>query len=357
MTIIEETLCVGINGFGPVGRTVFYAALQDPRISVVAINDASFSTACIAYMMERECPPFLPPVHAEVMGDNVVTVGGAHRIAITQETRPTKWGDHQVQVVLECTGTTTTRERCLSHVTFGAQHVVVAAHSADAPLAHTAIRPAEGVCKDGRAIQVHSCGSRLGAVLAPLLHLLDRDLGLEEVSYTVISGISEESDPAAGRSADPLDWRQLRLQQFTATGKGAFAPSARCTGLPTLERFFPHLQGRLCASDFQVPGHNGCAIDLFVRTGKSSSKEEIDALIARGAAEQSPFVKVFNVARDGAMISTDCLGTDSLIYEKDVSSSLAGGHSHKLMLWVDLEWAYAQQVVALAKCIAGTSQP
>lgn len=347
----SEVVTVGINGFGPVGRNVFYAVLQDPKLSIVAVNDPSFTSACMAYMMEHERPAHLPAIHVEADGDKAVIVNGTHRVSVTQESRPTKWGELGVQVVLECTGTSTTKERCATHITFGAQHVIIANHSADAPLVVRGVTPAEKMASNGSSVQVHSCGGRLGAVLAPFLRLVDSSLVLEEVSYTAISGLSDEADPAAGRSADPMDWRQLRLQQSTATGKGAFAPSAAHTGERTLLKLFPQLQGRITASAFQVPGHKGCAVDLFLRTGKAACKEEFDRLVAAAAAEGTePFVKMVGGSESGttgAMISTDCLGSDTLLYETAVSTCASQGHSHKVLLWLDLEWAYAKQVVTL----------
>lgn len=335
------TILLGINGFGKVGRSVFYASLYDPTVAVVAINDTSSSTEYIAYLMEHEVPSqHRIPVKAVAANDHTIMVNGTQRIEITHthDACTVGWGKGLVAVVIECSGLFSTRERCWGHVTGGAGAVIVAAQSADAPLVLPGIN--DGAIKD--ALPVLCTGNTVGAAIAPIIDLFVKCIGLEEASYTsIIPPLSV--DPAARRSNDPLEWRQTRLESSPV-----IVPH-RNAGVTTLIKAFPKLDGKITGTCFQVPAHAGCTVDLTIHTSKPMSKEQLDHFMIDAAAHPVYGEALEHRPGEVAYVSSDTLTTYKVLYDQRTSQSTASGLTHKLVLWVDLENNLAHRLLDLAK--------
>lgn len=335
------TILLGINGFGPIGRAVFFASLYDPTVAVVAINDTSASTEYIAFLMEHEAPQsHRIPVKAVAADDKTIMVNGTQRIQVTHthDCSAVGWGKCLVAIVLECSGLFSTRERCWGHVTGGAGAVIVAAQSADAPL----VLPGINDSVMDKALPVISTGHAVTAALAPVIDLFSKSTGLEEVSFTtIISPLS--IDPAAGRTNDPLEWRQARL------ASSAVVAPHRNPGISTLVKAFPKLDGKINGSAFQIPAHTGCAVDITLKTTKPMSKEQLDHFMANAAAHDVYGQSIEVRQGEAAIISSDTFNTHKVLYDSSTSQTMASGLTHKLVLWVDLENNFANRLLVLAK--------
>lgn len=341
-----SVVLIGINGFTPVGRAVFFATLMDPTVSVGVINDVSCSTEFIAYALEHERPAGVPAMKVETYGEDNLLINGTQKVLITHtnDMRAVGWGNRQIAVVVECSGTATTKERCWGHLTGGAAAVVIAAQSVDAPV----IVPGINDVAVEKGMPVVCAGSFLGAALAPFLQFLCKTVGVEEVSYTAIHG-PQPVDPTAGRSADPVDWRQTRL---SSSASSVIVPYHH-TGLSTLQKVLPQLRDKICGSAFQVPVQQGCAVDLFVRTTAVVSKDQLDASIAQVASDPTLAKCVAVHTPKNYVISSDCIGSRRVIYEQNASVTNPSGNTHKLLLWIDLYALYAQRLLDLATLAAG----
>lgn len=335
------TVLLGINGFGPIGRAVFYASLYDPTVAVVAINDPSASTEYIAFLMEHEVPPqHRIPVKAVAADDKTIMVNGTQRIQVTHthDCSAIGWGKCLVAIVLECSGLFSTRERCWGHVTGGAGAVIIASQSADAPL----VLPGINDSILDKALPVICAGHAVTAAIAPVIDLFSKSTGLEEVSFTsIISPLS--IDPASGRTNDPLEWRQARL------ASSSVVVPHRNAGLSTLIKAFPKLDGKINGSSFQIPAHTGCTVDLDIKISKPMSKDQLDHFMINAASHPLYGQSLEHRPGEAAYISSDTMKTHKILYDQSSSQSMASGVSHKLVLWVDLENNYANRLLVLAK--------
>lgn len=335
------TILLGINGFGKVGRSVFYASLYDPTVAVVAINDTSSSTEYIAFLMEHEVPPqHRIPVKAVAANDHTIMVNGTQRIEITHshDACTVGWGKVLVAVVMECSGLFSTRERCWGHITGGAGAVIVATQSADAPL----ILPGINDTSISEALPVFCTGNIVAAAIAPIIDLFAKCIGLEEISYTsIVSPLP--IDPAAKRSNDPLEWRQARLESSSVV-----VPH-RTAGVTTLVKAFPKLDGKITGSCFQIPAQTGCTVDLLFRTSKPMSKEQLDHFMINAAGHPVYGEALEHRPGEVAYVSSDTLTTYKVLYDQRTSQSSANGLTHKLVLWVDLQNNLAHRLLDLAK--------
>lgn len=347
------TVLLGINGFGPIGRSVFYASLYDPNVSIVAINDTGATTEYIAFLMEHEVPPqHQIPVKAVAANENTIMVNGVHRIEVTHfhECSEIKWSNSLVSVVLECSGLLSTRKRSWGHIVGGAGAVVIASQSADAPLVINGIN--DSIID--KAMPVICAGHIVTGAIAPVIDLFSKSIGLEEVSFTSITS-PQAVEPAAGRTNDPLEWRQARLASSSVV-----APH-RDPGISTLLKAFPQIGGRITGSSFQIPARTGCTVDLTLRTSKAMSKEQLDQFMMNAAAHKVYGLTLEHRPQEVAYISSDTVGTHKILYDQSSSQTTENGLTHKLILWVNLENNLAYRLLSLAKqaagCLANRSEP
>ncbi|KEG13005.1 glyceraldehyde-3-phosphate dehydrogenase [Trypanosoma grayi] len=327
-------ICVGINGFGPIGRAVLFSSFTDPLVNVTAINDASTSVDYIAYVVQRESPLSTEERASVIVVGDYVCIQGTHKIRVTQKHDLVEigWREAGVRYVVECSGLSSTRERCWGHITGGASGVVIAGQSADAPT--VIIGANETELK--KAYPVICAGAPIAVALAPLIRLLHEQYGVEECSYTAIHGM-RTVEPTAGRSKNTQDWRQTRA------AADAIIPYSQ-TGNKTLEKIFPFLAERISGSAFQVPVTKGCAVDMLVRLAQPVSKELLDGTIKEAAGGQLREVLMYSGAD---LISRDCVPNGKLCYDTTSSQCLRDGEVHKLLLWFNFDGSYANRLLSL----------
>ncbi|CBZ31026.1 glyceraldehyde-3-phosphate dehydrogenase-like protein [Leishmania mexicana MHOM/GT/2001/U1103] len=344
-------ITVGINGFGPVGKSALFAALADPLVTVTAVVDASVCAAYIAYVIEQEYPhrnPKGPPILVTDKQKDQIVLNDTHVIHVSaaQDPQSSLWKKYGAQYVLECTGLYTTRSRSWGHVTGGATGVVIAAASADT----NTVMESSGSERLAASLPVCAAGAPIGAVVAPVLDSLAKVLEIEQVSYTALYG-PQPQHPIGAKSDDSRDWRQVRLQSVASCAMA----SSRDTGVETVGALLPHLVGHLSASAFQVPVAQGCAVDLVVYTKEAVPADVVASAFAHAAQASERNAKVC-IAK-GPMISVDCIGSSSVILDAGSLSSSAEGKVHRMVLWVDLSCYYAALLLSLTKKVHGIHTP
>ncbi|KAG5467056.1 hypothetical protein LSCM1_01237 [Leishmania martiniquensis] len=337
------SITIGINGFGPLGKSALFAALADPSFTVTAVVDASVCTAYIAYVIEQEyprCHPAGPPIRVTDKKKDHIVLNDTRVIHVSaaQDPQSSLWKQYGAHYVLECTGLYTTRSRCWGHVTGGATGVFIAAASADT----NTVMVSSGLERLSASLPVCTVGSPIGAAVAPVLNALEKVVEIEHVIYTALYG-PQPPHPIGAKSDDMRDWRQARLQPFA----GCAMASSRDNGAETVCALLPYLAGHVSASAFQVPVVQGCAIDLVVYTKEASSADVVASAFAHAAADSELTAQVH--ITNGPMISIDCIGNSSLLLDATSSSSSADGKLHHMVLWVDLECYYTAVLLSLVK--------
>lgn len=325
---------IGINGFGPMGRLIFFLSLTDPLVNVVAINDASMSIDYIAYLVQNE-GSFSAEDRASVrVVGEYLSVQRNRQIRVSQKHDLVEiaWRDVGVDYVVECTGLSSTRERCWGHIAGGAKGVVIAGQSADAPTVIMGTNETELK----RSYPIVCAGAPIAVALTPLIRLLHEHYGVEECSYTAIHG-TRSVELTAGRSTNFQDWRQTRA------GMDAIVPYSH-TGGKTMEKVLPALLERISGSAFQVPVTKGCAVDMLVQLVQPVLKEGLDEALKKAASGRLNEVMFYS---NNDLISRDCIPDGKLHYDATSSYALRDGKTHKLLLWFDLDGSYAKRLLSL----------
>ncbi|HEY8585636.1 MAG TPA: type I glyceraldehyde-3-phosphate dehydrogenase [Rhodanobacter sp.] len=330
------TIKVGINGFGRIGRNVLRAAVQNfsKDIEVVAINDL-LEPDYLAYMLNHDS------VHGRFDGD--VKVDGNHlvvngkRIRLTQERDPAnlKWGEVNVDVVIESTGLFLTAEAAQKHLDAGAKKVILSAPSKDStPMFVYGVN--DKSYKGEAIISNASCTTNC---LAPLAKVLNDKWGIKRGLMTTVHAATATQKTVDGPSNK--DWRGGRgiLENIIPSSTGA----AKAVGV-----VIPELNKKLTGMAFRVPTSNVSVVDLTVELDKDASYAEICAEMK--AQSEGPLKGILGYTED-KVVATDFRG-DSRTSIFDATAGIALDDSFvKLVSWYDNEWGYSNKCLEMVRVI------
>lgn len=323
---------IAINGFGRIGRLAFREILNSKEMEVVAINDLT-SVEDLYFLLKYDSNfRGFDASNIEYDTNSFIIDGRKIRITSEKDAEKLPWGELEVDVVLECTGHYTEKEKAEAHIKAGAKHVIISA-------------PAKGEIKtvvfgvnshilDGteKIISAASCTTNC---LAPVLNIIDQYFKVKKGYMTTIHATTNDQttlDIAHKKGA------------FSRRGRSAMSniiPSS--TGAASaIGKVLPHLEGKLSGSAFRVPTIDGSVIDLTLEVEKNVTKEEINEVFEKNQSE------VIKITYD-PIVSCDIIGkstgalVDGLLTE--VLTDEEGKQLIKIVAWYDNELGYTKQMI------------
>ncbi|SDQ01815.1 type I glyceraldehyde-3-phosphate dehydrogenase [Ectopseudomonas guguanensis] len=322
------TLRIAINGFGRIGRNVLralYTQNYRQHLQVVAINDLGDSTIN-AHLLQYDSVHGHFPEEVKVDGESLWIKGD--RIAVSAIRNPAElpWKTHQVDVVLECTGLFTERDKAAAHLTAGARKVLISAPAkgADATVVYGVNE--QVLTPDMQIISNASCTTNC---LAPVAQVLQRELGIEQGLMTTIHAYTNDQNLSDVYHSDLYRARSA-TQSMIPTKTGA----AEAVGL-----VLPELAGKLTGMAVRVPVINVSLVDLTVQVKRETTAEEVNALL-KAASEQSP-VLGYNAL---PLVSCD-FNHNPLSSIFDANHTKVSGKLLKVMAWYDNEWGFSNRML------------
>ncbi|OGX37671.1 MAG: type I glyceraldehyde-3-phosphate dehydrogenase [Omnitrophica WOR_2 bacterium RIFCSPLOWO2_12_FULL_50_9] len=326
---------IGINGFGRIGRLVFRAAVDNPNVQVVAINDL-FDADYLAYMLVYDSTQgrFKGTVNVK---DNQLIVNG-QKIRVTAEKDPAnlKWGEVGAEYVVESTGLFTTIETAKGHLRAGAKKVIITAPSADAPMFVMGVNQ-DSYAPDMDVISNASCTTNC---LAPIVKVLHDKWGIVEGLMTTCHAVTATQKTVDGPSKK--DWRGGRgaWQNIIPASTGA----AKAVG-----KVIPSLNGKLTGMAFRVPTADVSVVDLTCKLARPAKWDDIKK--AMKEASEGELKGILGYTED-AVVSSDFIGDSrTSIFDADAGIALNDTFI-KVVAWYDNEWGYSNKVVDLIFFIA-----
>jgi len=314
---------------------VFRAAQDFDDVEVVGINDL-LEPEYLSYMLKYDS------VHGRFKGDiavdgNTLIVKGK-KIRLTAERDPAelKWGELDVDVVIESTGLFLDKDSAQKHIDAGAKKVIMSAPSKDdTPMF------VYGVNDDRYAGEaIISNASCTTNCLAPVAKVIHDNFGLKRGLMTTVHAVTASQKTVDGPSIK--DWRGGRgiLENIIPSSTGA----AKAVG-----KVMPELNGKLTGMSFRIPASDVSVVDLTVELEKGASYEEICA--AMKAASEGPMKGVLAYTED-KVVSTDFRG-ESCTSTFDAEAGIQMDENFvKLISWYDNEWGYSCKVVEMARVIS-----
>ncbi len=324
-----STVRVAINGFGRIGRLVYRQIYKMQGIDVVAVNDLT-SPKVLAHLLKYDSAQGRFDAEVTAGENNIVVNGDSVRIYAQKDPSQIPWKDHDVDVVLECTGFFTDKDKAAAHLTAGAKRVVISA-PATGDL-KTVVFNVNHEILDGSETII-SCASCTTNCLAPMAKALNDNYGIVTGIMTTIHAYTNDQNTLDAPHAKG-DLRRARAAAANIVPNSTGA--AKAIGL-----VLPALKGKLDGSAQRVPTITGSLTELTTILGKKVTKEEINAAM-KAASNES-----FGYTED-EIVSTDIIGTHfgSLFDATQTKVMTVGDHQLvKTVSWYDNEMSYVSQLV------------
>ncbi|HET6420969.1 MAG TPA: type I glyceraldehyde-3-phosphate dehydrogenase [Geobacteraceae bacterium] len=343
---------IAINGFGRIGRLVL-AAMAEQRLigrefDVVAIVDTSTDASYFVYQLKYDSihgrfPGSLATERSSSSADQDILVVDGHRIrciAATKTPDQLPWRELGVEFVIESTGLFTEAEKAGLHLEAGARKVIITA-------------PAKGGVKtfvmgvnegeyDPEQHHVVSNASCTTNCLAPIVRvILKEGIGINKGGMTTIHSYTATQKLVDGPSRKT--WREGRAAAVNIIPSSTGAAKA-------LHEVIPEVKGKLVGMAFRVPTPDVSVIDFTFQSVRSSTIEEIDALMKKASES---YLKGILEYTDEEIVSSDLIHSrSSSIYDSvtTMQNNFKGEQTgFKIIAWYDNEWGYSNRVVDLAR--------
>ncbi|MBU2484891.1 MAG: type I glyceraldehyde-3-phosphate dehydrogenase [Alphaproteobacteria bacterium] len=332
---------IAINGFGRIGRNVVRAIYESGRtdIDIVAINDLG-PVETNAHLMRWDSVHGKFPKTVEVDGDTIRIEGGdSFKVFAERDPKNLPWGDLGIDIVMECTGIFTAREKAAIHLEAGAKRVLVSAPSAGADKTIVYGVNHNVLTKDDLVVSNASCTTNC---LAPVAHVLHNAIGIEKGMMTTIHSYTGDQPTLDTMHKDLYRARAAAMSMIpTSTG------AAKAVGL-----VLPDLNGKLDGMSIRVPTPNVSVVDLKFIAKRSTSVDEINKAI-RDAADGA--LKGVLGYTDEPNVSIDFNhNPHSSVFHMD-QTKVMDGTLCSILTWYDNEWGFSNRMgdtaVAMAKLI------
>ena len=332
------TVKVAINGFGRIGRNVLRAIIESGRtdVEVVAINDLG-PVETNAHLLQYDSVHGRFPVEVQV-GEDAIDVGrGPIRVTAIRDPKDLPWGD--VDVVMECTGIFTSKEKAALHLENGSKRVLVSAPCSEADKTIVYGVNDDTLTADDLVVSNASCTTNC---LSPVAKVLNDAFGITRGFMTTIHSYTGDQPTLDTMHKDLYRARAAALSMIpTSTG------AAKAVGL-----VLPELNGKLDGVAIRVPTPNVSVVDLTFEAGRDVTAEEINEAIHAAAA--GPLKGILGVT-DSKLVSMDFNhDPHSSIFATD-QTKVMDGNFVRILSWYDNEWGFSNRMadtaVAMAKFI------
>ena len=328
---------VGINGFGRIGRLVFRAAVANPNVEIVGINDPFIDPEYMVYMLTYDTVHGRFKGEASAKKDAIVVNGKEIKVYAAMNPAEIPWKACGADYVVESTGVFTTMDKAKAHLEAGAKKVVISAPSKDAPMFVMGVNNKE-YKKDMNIVSNASCTTNC---LAPLAKVINDNFGIIEGLMTTVHATTATQKTVDGPSKK--DWRGGRGAAFNIIPSSTGAAKA-------VGKVIPSLNGKLTGMSFRVPTADVSVVDLTCRLEKATTYDEIKA--AMKAASESEALKGIVGYTEDAVVSSDFISDPRTSIFDANAGIMLNEHFVKLVSWYDNEWGYSNKVVNLIEYMA-----
>jgi len=323
---------IAINGYGRIGRNILKALFESQRtneLEIVAINDLGDAESN-AYLTQYDSAHGTFPFAVEAKDDALIIDGKDIKVFAERDPEQLPWADLGVEAVLECTGFFRTKELAGKHLTAGAKKVIISAPAGsevDATIVYGVNHNI--LSKDDQIISNASCTTNC---LAPLVKPIHEAIGLESGIMTTIHAYTNDQ---VLTDVFHKDLRRARsaTQSMIPTKTGA----ASAVGL-----VLPELQGKLDGFSIRVPTINVSLVDLSFIASKSTSVEEVNAVIK--AASEGDLKGVLDYS-DGPLVSIDFNHNPASSNFDATLTKVQEGTLVKVCSWYDNEWGFSNRML------------
>ena len=328
---------VGINGFGRIGRNIMRAAMGNPNIDFVAVNDLT-NAATLAHLLKYDSVLGNLEADVKASGEGITVDGDDFKVLSVKDPAQLPWKDLGVDVVFESTGLFTNRDAAAKHLSAGAKKVIITAPAKSPDI--TIVLGVNDDKYDPAKHQIISNASCTTNCLAPLAKVIHDCFGLRKGWMTTVHSYTNDQNLL------DLPHKDLRRARAAAL---SIIPTT--TGAATaVGEVLPELKGRLDGFALRVPTPNVSVVDLNALVDKKTTAEDVNKALRDAANGRMKGILQYE---EEELVSID--------FRKNAHSSIVDapytkvmdGDFVKVVSWYDNEWGYSNRCVdLLVKVIA-----
>ena len=324
---------IAINGFGRIGRGFTRAIHNRPELELVAVNDLA-PAENLAYLLKYDTVYGRAAFSVAVEAGAFVIDG--KKVALTQEKDPAKlpWKDLGIDIVMECTGIFTAKDKASLHLTAGAKHVVISAPVRGDGIPTVVLGVNEAVLKEhANAITILSNASCTTNSVAPVAAIMHAKIGVKKAMLMTVHGYTDD------QNLQDNSHRDLRRARAAAAN---IVPTSTGAAIAATEAV-PELKGLFDGLALRVPVITGSISDFTFVTARSTSVEEVNEMFI-DAARTPPYQGILAVTNE-PLVSSDIIGRpESSIVDLGLTRVI-DGDLVKVMAWYDNEIGYSHRLV------------
>jgi len=324
---------IAISGFGRIGRNVLRAIVEARRrdIQVVAINDL-FSAKDNAHLLKYDSVHGRFPGEIEV-GANSLDVGmGPIKVLAERDPRKLPWKALDIDIVMECTGIFTDRDKAAAHLEAGAERVLVSAPSKGADLTVVYGVNHDKLGSEHKVVSNASCTTNCLAPVAKVLHGL---VGIKSGFMTTIHAYTNDQNVLDQAHKDMRRARAAAVNMIpTSTG------AAAAVGL-----VLPELAGKLDGTAIRVPTPNVSVVDLKFIPGRETSVDEVNKAMEHAAAQE---LKGILGVTSEPLVSSDFNHNPMSSTFDLTQTQIVDGRLVRVLAWYDNEWGFSNRMADTA---------
>ncbi len=322
---------VGINGFGRIGRNIMRAAMGNPHVNFIAVNDIT-DAKTLAHLLKYDS--ILGNLNASIKtsDDGIKVDDESFKVLSIRDPSQLPWKDLGVDIVFESTGLFTKREDAAKHLSAGAKKVVITA-----PAKSPDITVVLGVNDDRYDPTKHHILSNASCTtncLAPVAKVLHDRFGIHRGWMTTVHSYTNDQYL--------LDLPHKDLRRARAAGV-SIIPTTTGAALAVGE-VLPELKGRLDGIAMRVPTPNVSVVDLVTELAKKTTAEEVNNSFMEAA--ENGLKGILQLSTD-ELVSIDFKGNPHSSIVDAAYTKVMDGNFVKVLSWYDNEWAYSTRCVDL----------
>jgi len=325
---MNETIQIGINGFGRIGRTLFRLLINHPKIKVVAINDIS-DTKTLSHLLKYDSIHGVLDEKIEFSNNSITVNNQIVRFSSSEKIETINWGE--LDLVIECSGKYKTKIVLQNHLKNGAKKVILSVPPQDDSVKMIVFGVNESLInKEDTIISNASCTTNNAA---PMLKVINDLCGIEQAYITTIHSYTTDQSL---HDQPHKDLRRARAasQSIVPTTTGA---------AKALTKIFPELETVIGGCGIRVPIPNGSLTDITINSKTEVSISDINTAFKEASLTQ--FKNILQYTED-PIVSVDIIGNHhSCIFDSEMTSVI--GKMIKIIGWYDNEVGYSSRIIDL----------
>ena len=329
---------VGINGFGRIGRNFFRAALDNPNIEIVGVNDLT-DNETLAHLLKYDSILGRLGRDVQASGDSLTVDGHSFAALAVRNPAELPWGDLGADIVIESTGIFTDAEKAKAHLDAGAKKVIISAPASNEDI--TIVMGINDHLYDPAQHTIISNASCTTNCVAPMAKVLLDTFGIERGLMTTIHAYTNDQVI--------LDFPHKDLRRARAAAINIIPTSTGAAKATAL--VIPELKGKLDGISLRVPVPTGSATDLVVTLSRETTRDEVNAAFAAAAAS-GPLSGILEYTED-PIVSSDIVNSPASC-TLDAGLTMVQGDQVKIVGWYDNEWGYSNRLIDLATLVGAS---